>query len=151
MRVRTAAWLAALALGLAGCGASTAGGPTTAATPPPPTAEPSPAPCRTAEPVVALGDAVDPLPVAWTSAEPVSDGHGLLVTWTSGVAPCRVLDRVDVSYGTDTVQVTLYEGSDPDVRDPVCVEIAIEKQTLVKLREPVAGREIVDGAGPSPS
>jgi hypothetical protein len=133
----------------------TTGSESPAPTSAPPAVEPTPTPptpCPTSTPVVAYGDALDPAPISWTSAEPVSDGRGLHIIWTSGVAPCTVLDRVDVEYRRDTVKVTLYEGADPDVRNPVCIQIAVQKETLVELREPLAGRDVVDGAPrPSPS
>ncbi|MGP3921124.1 hypothetical protein [Nonomuraea sp. 10N515B] len=141
-----------------GCGPGTAiGVASSAPTPVPPAVEPTPTaptPCPAPTPVVAYDDARDPSPIAWTSANPVSDGRGLHITWTSGVAPCIVLDRVDVDYTADTVEVTLYEGADPNVRNPVCIQIAVQKQTIVKLQEPLAGRDVVDGApriGPSGS
>ncbi len=143
-----AALLLCLAL-INGCGSGTALGeasPTPTFAPPPvePTPKP-PTPCPAPTPVVAYGDARHPSPISWTAAKPVSGGRGLHITWTSGVAPCAVLDRVDVHYAPDSVTVTLYEGTDPKVQNPVCVQIAVRKQTLVKLSEPLAGRNVLDG------
>ena len=62
------------------------------------------------------------------------------------MAPCSVLDHVDVAYGTDAVTITLYEGSDPISRNVACIDIAMLASTTVKLDQPLGDRTIVDGA-----
>ena len=84
--------------------------------------------------------------VGWENARQTPDGRKLRITYWSGVEPCNVLDRVDVSYDPQQIVVTLYEGYDPDAEDVACIEIAVKKVVVVDLEEPVAGRKIVDGA-----
>ncbi|HEY9524894.1 MAG TPA: hypothetical protein VIR33_16780 [Thermopolyspora sp.] len=42
--------------------------------------------------------------------------------------------------------VTLYEGPDRASPDVMCIEIAVEKFTDVRLSAPLAGRRVIDGA-----
>ncbi len=91
---------------------------------------------------VPVGNTINPRKVPWTSATPVAEG--LKITWTSGVEPCYSLDRVEVTETASTVTVTLWEGTTDE--EAVCIEIAIEKATIVKLAKPLNGREVVDGA-----
>ena len=74
------------------------------------------------------------------------DGSKVTVYFWSGVEPCYVLDHVDVAYGSASVAITLYEGHDPDAGDVACIEIALLKKVVVQLDEPLAGRDIADGA-----
>ncbi|GAA0968507.1 hypothetical protein GCM10009555_014040 [Acrocarpospora macrocephala] len=91
---------------------------------------------------VAVGNTINPRKIPWTEVKPVADG--LEIFWWSGVEPCNSLDRVDVTYSATEVTVTLWEGTTD--KDAICIEIAIEKKTIVKLSEPVGDRKIVDGA-----
>jgi hypothetical protein len=86
---------------------------------------------------------VDPRPHAWQSVE-VENERTLLVQFYGGVEECYGLDHVDVQYGTDEITVTLFEGRVPTAE--VCIDIAMLKAVRISLREPVAGRKIVDGA-----
>ncbi|GLW98360.1 hypothetical protein Misp02_24470 [Microtetraspora sp. NBRC 16547] len=95
-----------------------------------------------------MGGTRDPRKIAWTSATPSTDGRSLAIVWWSGVAPCTVLDRVEVEEGAKQVTVTLYEGGDPRFPDAVCIAIAMQKTTTVRLSAPLDGREVVDGARP---
>ena len=83
----------------------------------------------------------------WDSAAVRDDGTSVTLTFYTGVAPCSVLDHIDVAYGADTVTITLYEGSDPTARDVACIDIAMLASTTVKLDQPLGDRKIVDGAG----
>jgi hypothetical protein len=74
------------------------------------------------------------------------DGRSVTVSFWSGVEPCYVLDHVDVVDGADRVTITLFEGHDPSAGDVACIEIALLKEVVVPLDEPLGGREIVDGA-----
>jgi hypothetical protein len=56
------------------------------------------------------------------------------------------LDHVGVDSGADAITVTLFQGSDPTAGQVACPAIAVYKQTIVTLDEPLAGRSIVDGA-----
>jgi hypothetical protein len=86
---------------------------------------------------------VDPRPHAWQSVD-VENDRTLLVQFYGGVEECYGLDHVDVKYGTDQITVTLFEGRIPTAE--VCIDIAQLKAVRVRLREPVGGRKIVDGA-----
>ena len=91
-------------------------------------------------------DMTDVTPTAFDTAAIGDDDVTLTVTFWSGVEPCAVLDHVDVAYGVDVVTVTLFEGSDPTAGLVACPEIAVSKETVVTLDEPLAGRTVVDGA-----
>lgn len=84
-------------------------------------------------------------PTGWIKAEPSADGTSVTVRFWSGVEPCYVLDHVDVAFGTDAVTITLYQGSDPTAGDVACIDIAMLKQVVVPLDQPLDGRQLVDG------
>jgi hypothetical protein len=86
---------------------------------------------------------VEPRPHAWESVK-VEDDRTLLIQFYGGVEECYGLDHVDVKYGRDEVTVTLFEGRVPTAK--VCVEMVVLKAVRVHLDEPLAGREVVDGA-----
>jgi hypothetical protein len=85
-------------------------------------------------------------PRGWDTSSVGDDGSTVTLTFYTGVAPCSVLDHVDVAYGTDTVTITLYEGSDPGSRDVACIDIAMLASTTLRLDQPLGDRTIVDGA-----
>lgn len=103
-------------------------------------AAPSPSPVRP------RGGTYQPRPVPFSRAEPVHGGRALVIEWTSGVEPCYVLDRVDVAYRPGVVMVTLYEGRDPKRPNDPCIEIAVQKKTVVRLSSPLGERKVIDGA-----
>jgi hypothetical protein len=74
----------------------------------------------------------------------VENDRTLLVQFYGGVEECNGLDHVDVKYGADEITVTLFEGRVPTAE--VCIDIAMLKAVRISLREPVAGRKVVDGA-----
>lgn len=82
----------------------------------------------------------------WDRVVPNEDQTELTVFWSSGVAPCTVLDRVDVEETEDTVTITVYEGSDPANPDAMCIQIAEYKAHTVELSGELGPRSIVDGA-----
>ena len=84
-------------------------------------------------------------PTSWINAEPDADGTSVTARFWSGVEPCYVLDHVDVAYGTDAVTITLYQGNDPTAGQVACIDIAMLKQVVVPLDQPLDGRRIVDG------
>ncbi len=90
----------------------------------------------------------DTHPVNWTRAEPVGDGSVLRISYTAGVEPCSVLDRVEVAETADTVIVTVVEGSDPAFPDTACIALGVLKAVEVPLAAPLGDRTVVDGAGP---
>ncbi len=80
------------------------------------------------------------------SATPGADGKTVRVVWWSGVEPCNVLDHVEVAETPAMVTITLYEGHDPDAQEVACIELAVQKSTLVELEQPLGDRKLVDGA-----
>ncbi|GAA4589609.1 hypothetical protein GCM10023194_44300 [Planotetraspora phitsanulokensis] len=144
-------WLAALLFMAVACGET----PSSSASPEQPTGVPASSDIpvsssggATPSPsfVTPVGHTINPRKVPWISATPTDDGTALDVVWWSGVEPCNMLDRVDVTETAKTVTVTLWEGHDRRQPDAVCIEIAIKKQTRVQLPSPLGGREVVDGA-----
>ena len=67
--------------------------------------------------------------------EAIVDGQAVTlgITWTSGVEPCYVLDSVVVTPGDHAFAITLREGHGPG--DVACIEIAVQKHTIVELGE----------------
>lgn len=74
----------------------------------------------------------------------VLDERTLEVRFWGGVEECYGIDRVDVDYGKAEVTITVYAGRVPTAE--ACIEIAVLTAVRVSLDEPLAGREIVDGA-----
>lgn len=68
----------------------------------------------------------------------------MVVRFYGGIEACEGLDRVEVDYEPRRIVVTLFVGRVPTAE--ACIEIAVLKATRVQLDEPVAGREVVDGA-----
>ena len=89
---------------------------------------------------------VDVRPTGFDDVSVGDDDRTVTLTFWSGVEPCYVLDHVDVRADADTVTITLFQGSDPNAGDVACIEIAVKKQVTITLDEPLAGRDIVDGA-----
>lgn len=154
-------WIRLLAPALAaallvGCGGSTepddveVGSPTGAEPDSPVATTPRPGDTDAPELVEPSPGMVDVHPVRWDEAR-VLDEHTVEVTWWSGVRPCHVLDHVEVDPGDERVTITLFEGSAPADEPQVCIEVAVLKRVRVELDEPLAGRELVDGAEPGPA
>ena len=144
--------LAALSLTIAACSSGAA-----ATSPPGPTATPpaseQPSPSDPDTPVVSPSDpglgggdggpkvvvpkrgTIDPHPVSVQTLEPAIDGRHVIVkaTWTSGVEPCYILDSVIVDRDANAIVITVVEGRGPG--DPICIEIAETKATIVDLGE----------------
>ncbi len=89
---------------------------------------------------------VDVRPIAWTRARVASDDRTVTIDFASGIAPCSVLDHVDVDDHPDAITITLFEGHAPDAGDVACIEIAQLKTVRIVLDQPVNDRELVDGA-----
>jgi hypothetical protein len=89
---------------------------------------------------------VDLRPIAWTRARVAPDDRTVTIDFASGIAPCSVLDHVDVDDRPDAITITLFEGHAPDAGDVACIEIAQLKSVLIVLDRPVNDRELVDGA-----
>jgi hypothetical protein len=95
------------------------------------------------EPTLGMADVH---PIAFDKAKAGDDDRTVTIDFVTGVAPCSVLDHVDVSYGEDAVTITLFEGHDPDAGMVACPAIAVFERTIVTLDQPLGGRAIVDGA-----
>jgi hypothetical protein len=81
----------------------------------------------------------NPHPVAVQSLQASVDGRHVLVklTWYGGIAPCSVLDSVQVDRADGTIALTVIEGSsDPTA---ICPEIAMLKATIADLGELAPG------------
>lgn len=85
-------------------------------------------------------------PRSFDTATVGDDDRTLSIDFWSGIAPCDVLDHVDVSYSPDVVTVTLFAGHDPSAGNVACIDIAQFERVVVTLDEPLNGRTIVDGA-----
>jgi hypothetical protein len=82
-------------------------------------------------------------PIPWDKVE-VLDERTIEVRFWSGVEECYGVDRVDVEYSANEVAVTVYQGRVPTAE--ACIEIAVLTAVRVSLDEPLAGRQIVEGA-----
>jgi len=109
--------------------------------------------CPGDEPPVVHPQIVEPTPgmanlhpIAFDTAKVGDDDRTVTVDFVTGVAPCSVLDHVDVSYGAGAVTITLFEGHDPDSGMVACPAIAVFERTIVTLDRSLGGRTIVDGA-----
>lgn len=138
--------IVAVAMALAACsgGAASATPSATASPPPaeesasPPAGEPSDA--GGVEPGMPDSERVEPQPgqqnvlsIPIERFEASVDGRTATITvhWSSGVAPCSVLDQVLVNVSDDTVDVTIREGtSDPNA---ACVLILQAKHTVISV------------------
>ena len=70
----------------------------------------------------------------------------LTVTWWSGIAPCSVLDHIEVIDEGGRLIVTVWEGTHPAADGQPCGEMAVWKGTVVSLPVAADGKVIVDGA-----
>jgi hypothetical protein len=95
---------------------------------------------------------LDVHPVAADSLEAAVVGRAVTVriTFTSGVAPCYVLDTIVVNRGEMAFAITLREGHAPGAN--ICIEIAMVKHAQVDLGELEPGtytiRDAMGGAAP---
>jgi hypothetical protein len=159
-------------IGIVGRGDSEPGSPGSGVTIAPPTTHPAPScgpttdgtasgpnatvatlPClsgqeRRPQPLVVVPrpGMADLRPIAFASAAVRSDDRTVDLRFWSGIAPCSVLDHVDVEYDIDAVTITLFDGSDPHAGMVACPDIAMLKQVTVPLDQALGGRRIVDGA-----
>jgi hypothetical protein len=92
------------------------------------------------------GETTNVRPVRWERALPGDDKRTFLLVYWSGVEPCNVLDRVEVTERANEVVATIYEGASAEKSDVVCIEIAVQKAVEITLDEPLGDRKLVDGA-----
>jgi hypothetical protein len=97
--------------------------------------------------VIAKPGQLNPRPLPAALLEASVDGRRVLVkaTWWSGVEPCNVLDSVKVDRSGFDIAITLIEGtSDPNA---MCIEIAMQKSTIVDLGELEPGTYTITSPG----
>ncbi len=97
--------------------------------------------------VIARPGQLNPRPLPATKLEASVDGRRVLVkaTWWSGVEPCNVLDSVKVDRVDFAIAITLIEGTgDPNA---ICIEIAMQKATIVDLGELEPGTYTITSPG----
>jgi hypothetical protein len=107
---------------------------------------PTTGPWDGAEPVEPRPGMVGVTPIPFDHVDVADDDRTLTVFFYSGVEPCYVLDRVEVVEGPGSITITLFQGSDPDVANVACIDIAVSKKVVVQVDAPVGTRRIVDGA-----
>jgi hypothetical protein len=89
---------------------------------------------------------VDPHEVGITTLVAKVEGRQVLLNarWWSGVEPCNVLDHIVVDPQGETFTIGLFEGSaDPDA---MCIEIAVEKLTVIDLGELEPGTYTIEAS-----
>lgn len=94
--------------------------------------------------VVSRRGLVDPRPIPWDRHEELEGGIAVDVFFWSGPDECYAVDHYEVAYTKKTVEVTLFEGRDPEAE--VCIELAVRKVFRVDFGEPVGDRKVVDGS-----
>lgn len=89
----------------------------------------------------------DPRPVNVQRIRVAATGRHVTVElrWWSGVAPCNVLDSIDVVRDGTTVTMTAKEGS--GAQNVACIDIAQLKATAVDLGELAAGSWTIAATG----
>jgi hypothetical protein len=97
-------------------------------------------------PVVPKPGTIDPHPVAISQFLAQVSGRHVVVNarWWSGVEPCYVLDSVELNRSGNTFTITLLEGASE--RDAICIEIAMEKVTVIDLGELEPGTYIIEAS-----
>ncbi len=70
------------------------------------------------------------------------------LTWWSGVAPCSVLDSIDVLRTGTAIVLTIREGADQ--RGVACIELAMLKGAVVDLGELAPGTYTISAGGEAP-
>jgi hypothetical protein len=91
--------------------------------------------------------------VPWNSVEVANDDQTAWVSYQGGSPGCTALSHVDASFTSNALILTVFEGDLPPpegVENPGCPAIAIGKVVEVRLKEPLEGREILDGAKARP-
>lgn len=92
-----------------------------------------------------------PVNVQLVRAAADDQGASVELRWWSGVAPCNVLDsvQVDKDETAHTIRLTVIEGSAPG--DMACIDIAQLKATVVDLGKLAAGTWTISAEGDAPA
>lgn len=93
---------------------------------------------------------LDVHPVGASTVEGSVSGRRVTVrlTWWSGVAPCSVLDSIDVVRTGSAIVLTIREGADQ--RGVACIELAMLKGAIVDLGELAPGTYTISAGGDAP-
>ncbi len=112
----------------------------------------SPGPTDEPQPTIVLAEPgrLDVHPIGATRVAASATGRRVTarVSWWSGVAPCSVLDSVNVVKTGADIVLTVREGADR--RGVACIELAMFKATLVDLGELAPGTYTVSAFGQAP-
>jgi hypothetical protein len=97
--------------------------------------------------VVARPGQLNPRKLPAALLEASVDGRRVLVkaTWWSGVEPCNILDSVKVDRSGFDIGITLIEGTSD--LNAMCIEIAMQKATIVDLGELEPGTYTITSPG----
>jgi hypothetical protein len=101
--------------------------------------------------VVPAPGQLDVHPISAETLTAAIDGRRVVITiaYTSGVAPCSILDSIMVQKGSGSFALTLREGHGPG--DPICMMMAESKRTQVDLGELEPGDyRVSDATGGAP-
>jgi hypothetical protein len=103
--------------------------------------------------VTPVAGLIDQHPVSVQLVRAAADDQGARaeLRWWSGVAPCNVLDsvQVDTDEVAHTIKLTVIEGSAPG--EMACIDIAQLKATTVDLGKLAAGTWTISATGDAPS
>jgi hypothetical protein len=93
---------------------------------------------------------LDAHPVGAGTIEASVTGRKVAVrlTWWSGVAPCSVLDSIDVARTGSAIVLTIREGADQ--RGVACIDLAMLKGAIVDLGELTPGSYTISAGGEAP-
>ncbi len=93
---------------------------------------------------------LDVRPVGAATIEASVAGRRVAVrlTWWSGVAPCSVLDSIDVVRTGSAIVLTIREGADQ--RGVACIDLAMLKGAIVDLGELAPGTYTISAGGDAP-
>jgi hypothetical protein len=96
--------------------------------------------------VVPKPPTINPQPVAISQLVSQVEGRRVLLNarWWSGVEPCYVLDSVKVDRTGNTFTITLLEGASQ--QGAICIELAMEKVTLIDLGELEPGSYMIQAS-----
>jgi len=105
-----------------------------------------------AQVVVPQPGTTDPHPVSVVRIRGAVDGRHVTIElrWWSGVAPCSILDHVDITRDGSSFMLTPLEGSGPG--QVACIDIAQLKATVVDLGDLDPGTYTIHSSGnPEPA
>ena len=93
---------------------------------------------------------LDVHPVGASTVEGSVSGRRVTIrlTWWSGVAPCSVLDSIDVVRTGSAIVLTIREGADQ--RGVACIDLAMLKGAIVDLGELAPGSYTISAGGDAP-